>query len=127
MAHDESGAIKYEVTPLNFSGEITLSPYLNGDISNKDSNHGEKFWNEVSKETSFAEAEIILETKQSKWASVPTFQVCTRMKFEILKDNIPFEFNSLPIKFEKYVGAEIKLDVVVNQKITLIKYAVNFS
>jgi maltose phosphorylase len=127
MAHDESGAIKYEVTPLNFSGEMTLSPYLDGDISNKDSNHGEKFWNEVSKETSFAEAEIILETKPSKWATVPTFQVCTRMKFEILKDNIPFEFNSLPIKFEKYVGAEIKLDVIENQKITLLKYAVNFS
>src|SRR5260221_616065 len=31
MAEDESGAIKYSITPLNFSGSITITPFIDGD------------------------------------------------------------------------------------------------
>ena len=53
IVDDEAGAIRYAVTPLNFDGKITFTPSLNGDISNKDSNYGEKFWDEIRKETAF--------------------------------------------------------------------------
>ena len=45
----ELGAISYSVKALNFSGEIVVTPYLDGDVQNKDSNYDEKFWIEVSK------------------------------------------------------------------------------
>src|SRR5579863_1012682 len=32
IADDETGAIRYTITPLNYSGPITLTPYINGDV-----------------------------------------------------------------------------------------------
>ena len=37
MKRKEIGAIRYQVTPLNFSGEITFTPYLDFDVRNHDS------------------------------------------------------------------------------------------
>ncbi|MBK9509652.1 MAG: glycoside hydrolase family 65 protein [Cytophagaceae bacterium] len=127
MANDEAGVIKYQVTPLNFSGEITFKPFIDGDISNKDSNHGEKFWEEIDKETHFAEAYLTLQTKKSPWPSVPQFQVCTGMKFSVLKDDKEITFSSLPIKLEKYVACETKISATEGETITIFKYAVNLS
>src|SRR5476649_2512622 len=50
MADDEAGVIKYTITPVNFSGALTLTPFIDGDVINKDSNYDEKFWDEVKKE-----------------------------------------------------------------------------
>jgi maltose phosphorylase len=127
MAHDEAGAIEYSLKALNFSGEITICPFLDGDIKNKDANHGEKFWNEIEKETDFAEAYLTLETKNSPWEAVPTFQVCTGMKFVVLKNKQTLDFQALPIKNEKYVGAETKISVNQHDTLTIYKYAVNLS
>ena len=49
IVRHEIGAIRYAVTPLNFAGELTVTPYLDGDVKNKDSNYDEKFWLEVFK------------------------------------------------------------------------------
>ena len=43
IVDDESGAIRYAITPLNFDGKITLTPYVDGDIKNKDANYDDKF------------------------------------------------------------------------------------
>ena len=48
IVRDEIGAISYAVTPLNFSGDITLCPHLDFDVKNEDSNYDEKFWDAVS-------------------------------------------------------------------------------
>lgn len=127
LVDDESGAIKYSITPLNFDGHITLTPYLDGDISNKDSNHGEKFWNEIHKETGHGKGFVTLETKKSPWDSVPTFQVCTGMQIDILLNNESIDFTSFPEKKEKYVANKISLQVAENETISLIKYGVNLS
>ncbi len=127
MAFDESGAIKYSITPLNFNGEIVVAPYLDGDVSNRDSNHGEKFWNEREKETAHGEAYLLMETRQSPWDTVPVFQVCTGMKFEISQNGKSFDFQSFPVKSEKYAGAEVKLSVSEGEETVIYKYAVNLS
>ncbi|MFZ5939781.1 MAG: family 65 glycosyl hydrolase domain-containing protein [Bacteroidota bacterium] len=41
---DEICAIRYSVTPVNFDGELTFSPFLDGDVHNRDSNYNEQFW-----------------------------------------------------------------------------------
>jgi maltose phosphorylase len=127
MAHDESGALKMTITPVNFSGEICIKPALDGDVKNKDANHGEVFWNELAKESTFGEAYLTMETKKSPWESVPTFQVCTGMKYEVIKNGLPEEVTALPLKAEKFIGAEIKSHVILGETLTLIKYAVNIS
>jgi len=51
LKRKEVAAIKYSVTPVNYDGKIELIPYIDGDISNEDSNYDEKFWNEINRKS----------------------------------------------------------------------------
>jgi len=121
MVDDECGAIKYTLTPLNFEGQITLTPFIDGDIANKDSNYDEKFWDEVSKAITNDGGYVQMRTKKTG------FEVATAMKFSLLQSGEQVEFTSSPIQKEKYIAAEIKLKAKQGQPVTLIKYAANLS
>lgn len=127
MAHDESAAIRYEVSPLNFDANIEFTIDLDGDVSNKDANHGEKFWNEISKSTDANAQYITLETKKSVWNTVPTFQVCTGMNYLVTIDGETQNISAEEIINEKYIGSKFNIKVKANSKLTLYKYAVNLS
>lgn len=71
------GAIRYSIKSLNFSGEVLINPYLDGDVINEDSNYDEKFWIEVSKDIAGNEGNLVIETLKTK------FQVCTAMNFQL--------------------------------------------
>jgi maltose phosphorylase len=121
IVDDEAGAIRYQITPLNFDGKLTLTPFVDGDIRNRDANYDEKFWDEVAKETGYGEAYIELRTKKTG------FHVLTGMKFELFRDGQRVEFQSLPVKLEKFVANKVSLDVRTGLEITLVKYACNLS
>ncbi|MNE93028.1 Maltose phosphorylase [compost metagenome] len=78
MARHEIGAIRYSVTPLNFAGTLTVTPYLDGDIKNKDSNYDEKFWNEVEKHSGTEGGYLTLKTKKLD------FHVTSAFAFDIV-------------------------------------------
>ena len=126
MVDDESGAIRFTLTPLNFEGVVTVSPYLDGNIRNRDSNYDESFWNEIKKETSFAEGILVLETKANPYG-VEQFQVATGMRFDLSLNGQSVDFQSQPIRGEKYVGG--KTQVMVNQDdvLDIYKFGVNLS
>jgi maltose phosphorylase len=111
------GAIRYSVKAINFSGEIWISPYLDGDIFNEDANYDEKFWVEVSKEINNNEGYLTLETLKTK------FQVCAAMNFQVLKNNQ--SINSVATNFisEKYIEAAQTVKVNVGDIVTVEKYA----
>ena len=44
VKYNEVGAIEYHIKAVNFSGEITFSPYLDAGIMNEDTNYDEYFW-----------------------------------------------------------------------------------
>jgi maltose phosphorylase len=121
IVDDESGVIRYSIIPLNFDGKITLTPFVDGDIKNKDANYDEKFWEEIHKETAFAEGYIELQTKKTG------FHVVTGQRFEIFQNGQSLDFQSLPIKAEKYVASQVSLNVNANEETVLIKYACNLS
>ncbi|VAW20371.1 Maltose phosphorylase [hydrothermal vent metagenome] len=75
----EIGAIRYSVKAMNFSGEVSVTPYLDGDVINEDSNYGEKFWKEIEKTISGNEGYLTIETLKTK------FHLCTGMKFNVSK------------------------------------------
>ena len=81
IADDEIGAIEYTITPLNFSGNITLMPFIDGNVKNQDSNYEEKFWDFVSQEFTNHETYLTLKTKKTN------FEVCTASAVEIYIDN----------------------------------------
>ena len=65
MADDEAGVIKFTITPLDFNGTLTFTPFIDGDVINKDSNYDEKFWDEVKKEAGAEISYIQMRTKKT--------------------------------------------------------------
>src|ERR1700744_4229161 len=121
MADDEAGAIKYTITPVNFSGNITLTPFIDGDVVNKDSNYDEKFWDEIEQKAGTDRAYVHQRTKKTG------FEVVTGMHFTISQNGQPVQFTSKQITREKFAGAEVSIEAKQGEPITLIKYAANLS
>jgi len=121
MADDEAGAVKYTIKPLNFNGILTITPFIDGDIINKDSNYDEKFWDEVKKETWINGGYVQLHTKKMG------FEVATGMQFNILLDGGLINPKTETIEKEKYIAVKLGLQVNEGQSATVIKYAANLS
>lgn len=117
IASDEIGAISYTVKLLDFSGTISMTPYIDGDIANQDSNYEEKFWIGIESETKKKQAYLIEETKKTG------FRVCTGMKFEMLKNGASLDFDTYKIEKEKFVGCVVETPLKEGDSITLYKYA----
>jgi maltose phosphorylase len=127
ITDDQAGAIRYEVTALNFDEQIKITPYLDGDISNKDTNYGEKFWDEIARESGIGEGYLHLKTSENKFG-VEQFDVVTAMKVTVTtgeKQLSDFGVNS--VSNSKYIANQITVEAQANQPITVWKYAVNLS
>ncbi|MBV8391218.1 MAG: glycoside hydrolase family 65 protein, partial [Mucilaginibacter sp.] len=116
MADDETGVIRYTITPVNFSDSVIITPFIDGDIKNKDSNYDEKFWDEVTKGSWSDGGYVQLRTKKTG------FEVATGQKFTVSQHG-----SIQSIEKEKYVATQIILNAVQGQAITLTKYAANIS
>ncbi|MEY3585781.1 MAG: hypothetical protein RLZZ243_845, partial [Bacteroidota bacterium] len=80
MAKEEIAAISYTVTPLNFSGNVKFTPYLDGKVSNHDANYDEFFWLEDSRKVDAQKGIICGRTKKTN------FSVATAMRFSFWKE-----------------------------------------
>jgi maltose phosphorylase len=121
IADDEIGAIKYSIKPLNFSGYISLMPFIDGDVKNQDSNYEEKFWDFVNQEFNNQEAYLTLKTKKTE------FEVCTASSVEIYIDNNKQKLISNVVTKEKFIGHEFDVYVSENQELKLVKIATNIT
>ncbi|WP_433945211.1 glycoside hydrolase family 65 protein [Paenibacillus sp. SN-8-1] len=119
IARHEIGAIRYAVTPLNFSAPIRLTVYLDGDVKNKDSNYEEKFWNEVSKEVSAGSANLTLKTKKLD------FHVTSVMTYDVFKNGKKLDLTPSTVEKEKYVGNDVTIQAEQNEEIVIYKYVAN--
>ncbi|MFT7054604.1 MAG: maltose phosphorylase [Roseivirga sp.] len=119
MVKTRIGAIKYELTPLNFSCETKITPYVDFDVMNKDSNYDEKFWIEQEKKTSDNFSYVVASTKKTD------FWVATSMKYTIdgAWESQGHSFNER----EKYVEAVESGKVTAGNAITVYKFAANIS
>ncbi|GAB2772436.1 glycoside hydrolase family 65 protein [Rhabdobacter roseus] len=126
LVDDEAGAIRYRLTPLNFEDTFTITPYLDGNIRNRDANYDETFWNELRKETGFAEGCLLLETKANPYG-VERFEVATSMCFDLALDGERVDFKSQPVRDEKYVAGVVEVPLKEGQELTVYKYGVNLS
>lgn len=117
IAETALGAISYSIKPLNFSGKISINPYLDGDVFNEDSNYNEKFWIEISKEINRNQGNLIIETLKTK------FQVCTAMNFRVFKNGKPVNAEIENSTKEKYIDAVQKVGVSAGETVIIEKYA----
>jgi maltose phosphorylase len=121
---DEAGLIDYRITALNSSPEIKITPYLDGNIKNKDSNYDEKFWDEIARESAPNEGAIQLRTRSNAFG-VERYDVATAMKFEVRIDGKNADYQTIVIDKDKFVANEVTLHAIQNQTIRVYKYAVN--
>jgi maltose phosphorylase len=121
MADDEAGVIKYTITPINFSGSLTVTPFIDGDVINKDSNYDEKFWDEVKKEMWDSGGYLQMRTQKTG------FEVATGMELTITQDRQTLNPSAQSIQKEKYIALKIELQAQQGQSTALIKYAANLS
>lgn len=119
IVRHEIGAIRYAVTPLNFNGELNITPYLDGDVKNKDSNYDEKFWLDVFKEATQSSAAVTVKTKKLD------FHVTSVMSYTILKNGEKLELQAELVEKEKYAGNRVSVPVSEGETVTVYKYVAN--
>ncbi len=105
MADTENGAISYEVTPSNFNGKISFTPYIDGNIENEDSNYDEKFWNILDVDASEGAAYLESQTKKSDFRCgfAMRYHATVNGKSVVAKPEI--------IQLSKWVGNKIEFEV----------------
>ena len=113
------GAIAYQVTPVNFSGEAKITPYVDFDVMNNDSNYDEKFWVEQAKEANADFSYVTASTKKTE------FWVTTGMSFNI--DGGWTSGGRTVADKEKYVEVTETGTVAEGEAFTIFKYAANIS
>ena len=116
MANGEVGAIRYSITPVNFSSTCTIVMFVDADVVNKDSNYDEKFWEEVYKEVSDGKAIVTAQTKKT------FFHVTTGMRYYIdangRKGDVRVNFEQR----EKYAGNVVQLEMKEGEEVVIYKY-----
>ncbi len=117
FSNKQVGAIRYSIIPVDFNGRISLTPYIDGDIVNEDSNYNEKFWNEIYKKAEKGEGYLIAETKKTK------FRVGVGMKYNVLISNQDMKGDPQLIEKDKYVGNKIAVDLNLGEELVIYKYA----
>lgn len=117
MADKEVAAIRYAVTPLNFSGEIVFTSYIDGDVKNQDANYDEKFWDIIETDSLRGEAYLQSVTKKTN------FQVGVGIKYAITVDgkDYPVSDDDTIVR-EAYAGNRIAVYAEKGKQICFYKY-----
>jgi maltose phosphorylase len=117
MANGEIGAIRYAITPLNFSAPVTITLDVDADVQNMDSNYDEKFWDEVYKHALEGECIVTAQTKKT------FFHVCTGMRYQVSEAGKEMKAVVSTILREKYAGNTVAVNFREGNEVVICKYA----
>jgi len=121
MADPEIAVVRYAILPLNFSGTLTLTPYIDLNAANDNTKGNSYPWVEVETQVRRTHAYLVAETRETE------FQVCAGMKFALERGGTPLDLNAYRITREKYVACSIDLSCREEEEIVLYKYVANLS
>jgi maltose phosphorylase len=116
MAREEIAAISYAVTPLNFSGNVKFTPYLDGKVSNHDANYDEFFWQEDSRKVDLQKGILCTRTKKTD------FCVATAMRFSFWREQELLTIHPNVAQREFYVENNFEHYLEQGVRFTLKKY-----
>ena len=121
IVDDEVGAIRYAITPVNFSGPVSVTALVDVDVMNEDANYDEKFWIGLEGQTEHEEAYVLAETKKT------AFQVCTGMKFGMESDGQKVDFACTHLERDKYAACVADFNCEEEKELVIYKMAANLS
>jgi maltose phosphorylase len=118
MADDECGAIRYELTFPNYSGNIHFFSQLNADVKNEDANYDETFWEEIDRNENQGFMQITSRTKKTD------FYVCTGVVTRVFKNGELFEHGHEAVNERRsYMECLYSIEVQPGDSIIIEKYA----
>jgi maltose phosphorylase len=117
MADGEVGAIRFSITPENFSASAIITLSVDADVVNKDSNYDEKFWTEVAKEAKAGLALVTTETKKT------LFQVTSAITYSIRNEGKAVKGKVIATKREKYADNSVTIGLKKGVETVVYKYA----
>lgn len=116
IADDETAAISYSVTPLNFTGMIRFQPYLDGDVKNHDSNYEEKFWEPLTSESKSGEGYVVTRTRKTE------FDVAVGMKLRVIHKGVEIQPSYHHSHTDFYSENNFEKGINLGETITLQKF-----
>jgi len=116
VKYNEVGAIEYHVKALNFSGEITFSPYLDAGIMNEDTNYDEYFWETLQIVEGEDKACVLSKTLKTE------FHVATAMNISFAINNEEVNIKQHTSVQEKSISYSYKLAISEGETASVFKY-----
>jgi maltose phosphorylase len=116
MADDETAAIRYAITPLNFTGTIRFQPYLDADVKNHDSNYDEKFWEHVDAKATPGGGYVISRTRKTE------FDVAAAMQIKMELNGTLFQPTMHANHADFYADNMVEKEINQGQTFTLYKF-----
>lgn len=114
VATQELSLVKVEVTLLKGQATVDLTPKLDGNVTNEDSNYDEVFWLEKQRQLGELPA-VTMETIANPFGT-PRFSVTTAMKTVTTSPSVN------QIEAEKYVAERYSYELAVSEVARLEKY-----
>ncbi len=116
MAEPDLGLIRYCISSVDFEGPVRIDSFIDADVRNEDTNYGEKFWEEVSRETTADYGIVTSKTLKTG------FHVSNGMKNNLLKNGAEKVPGSDFIDRKEYSGAIFDVRVKPGDELCLYKY-----
>ena len=116
MHNDEIAAIQYQVTPLNFSGNIKFTVYLDNNVTNSDANYDEFFWQRDAERIGVRKGVVSARTKKTN------FLVATAMRFSFWADGEIVEIHPNSAQRDLYVDNHFEHYTEKGKTYTIKKY-----
>ncbi len=117
MTRKEIGAIRYSFKLIQFNASVKITPYLDFDVINHDSNYEEKFWESVSENVATQKAVIEAKTRKLD------FHVAAAMRYELYRGSAPITLYPEISKKDKYADNSFTVTCEANENYSLYKYA----
>ncbi len=121
MADGEIGAIRYEITPVNFTAKASIRLTVDANVVNKDSNYDEKFWEPVNEESKAGRSIVTAQTKKT------FFHVCTGMTYNISSGGKQVKVRPKASKRTQYADNVVEVSLTKGIPTIIEKYAVVLS
>lgn len=117
MKRDEVGVIRYSIRSVDFSGRISFTPYIDGNVVNRDSNYGEKFWDMEETGSTAGSGYLKARTRKSGFVS------CMTMGYELQLNGVSLDIDPEVIQRNDYVANRVSVDLAEGEEVILYKVA----
>ncbi len=113
---DEVGAIKYSVAPINRDAIVEFSPYIDGGITNEDTNWDDQFWDILDLTQKNHQSFLQARTMKTH------FHTCTYMESKLFLDEELQDVPCVDRKSSTYASCSYKKEIIKGQTFTIHKF-----